>query len=286
MRRIIGKLTMSMPDLGESWLILLLLVAGQLAVSFSAVLIAPEVSGMPAAMPVMYVLAYIFPFSYIYWKGAGRLRGKASVPEAPSVFGKPSGRTLAVYAVSAVIMEAALVFLLSIVPPVMDIPDWYVDTLSGLHGSNLVFTLITVAVAAPLLEEFLFRKVILDGLSSRMRPWPAVIWSSVLFAVAHLNPWQALPALILGCFFGWVRLVTGSWWTTAGLHALNNAVTVAVAAVYGPDAALGGSPQIQAQDPVSMILCVLSVLVLAAGSVLFVKYGKSLNNHEKSDISH
>ena len=142
------------------------------------------------------------------------------------------------------------------------------------------------AGTAPLLEEFLFRKVILDGLSSRMRPWPAVIWSSVLFAVAHLNPWQALPALILGCFFGWVRLVTGSWWTTVGLHALNNAVTVAVAAVYGPDAALGGSPQTPAQDPVSMILCVLSVMVLAAGSVLFVKYGKSLNNHEKSDISH
>ena len=34
------------------------------------------------------------------------------------------------------------------------------------------------------------------------------------------------------------------------------------------------------------LIVVLSVLVLAAGTVLFVKYGKSLNNHEKSDISH
>ena len=50
--------------------------------------------------------------------------------------------------------------------------------------------------------------------------------SSIFFAVLHLNPWQAVPAFLLGCLFGYVYYKTGSLKLTMLMHCVNNSAAV------------------------------------------------------------
>lgn len=235
------------PSLWESCLILLLLVIGQLAVSFLGML----------PMPLIYSLAYVFPLIYIFRLGAVRDGG------APSVVMEASGRAgVWLMLPVAVLVELSLVVLLGVATSWMETPQWYDDMFRNMYGTELIGSAVTVCVAAPLLEELLFRRVILSGLLRRMRVWKAVAWSSLLFAVAHLNPWQAVPAFAMGCLFGWIYARTECYWTTVVLHFVNNALTIAVVAFMGPDAAMGSLEQLvgaRAYWPVVTLSAVVTV---------------------------
>ena len=84
---------------------------------------------------------------------------------------------------------------------------------------------ILAVVVGPLVEELLFRGVILRGLLGRWKPWTAITVSAVLFAVMHLNPSQVPIALMLGIVLGWVYTRTRSLGLCVLGHALNNAST-------------------------------------------------------------
>lgn len=83
--------------------------------------------------------------------------------------------------------------------------------------------LILAVVVAPVTEEVLFRGVILRGLLSRWKPWPAIAISAALFTAMHFNPAQAPIAFALGLVLGWVYVRTRSLGLCILGHALNNA---------------------------------------------------------------
>ncbi|MDE0021312.1 MAG: type II CAAX endopeptidase family protein [Candidatus Poribacteria bacterium] len=72
----------------------------------------------------------------------------------------------------------------------------------------------TLAVAAlliaPLLEESLFRGLLLRGFLTHRSRWKAIWISALLFAVMHMNLLQFLPTAAIGAAFGWWRAETGS----------------------------------------------------------------------------
>lgn len=85
---------------------------------------------------------------------------------------------------------------------------------------------ITVCILAPILEEILFRGIILRGLFQQgVSPIIAIALSSLLFGLAHMNPWQFLGAGLLGAVFGFVYYRTKALWICIFLHALNNTVS-------------------------------------------------------------
>ncbi|MGB3453750.1 MAG: type II CAAX endopeptidase family protein [Moheibacter sp.] len=85
---------------------------------------------------------------------------------------------------------------------------------------------ITVCILAPILEEILFRGVLLRGLlQNGTSPIIAIFVSSLLFGAAHLNPWQFIAAGFLGAIFGFVYYRTRSLWLCMFLHALNNTIS-------------------------------------------------------------
>lgn len=93
-------------------------------------------------------------------------------------------------------------------------------------GFRIALTL-AVASIGPLVEELLFRGVLLSALLRRMRPARAVPISAVLFALVHLPDlrwlWYALPNLaLLGVVLAWLRLRSGSLWPAVIAHACNN----------------------------------------------------------------
>lgn len=86
-----------------------------------------------------------------------------------------------------------------------------------------------LVIVAPLSEELLFRGIILRGLLSRYRPMSAILLSSMLFALMHLNPWQTISAFTLGLIYGWFYLRTGSVWPGVVGHAINNGIALIMA---------------------------------------------------------
>lgn len=93
---------------------------------------------------------------------------------------------------------------------------------------------ITVCILAPIIEEILFRGILLRGLlQNGTSPIIAILLSSVLFGLAHMNPWQFLGAGLLGAIFGFVYFRTKSLWLCMFLHALNNSISFIMMIQYG-----------------------------------------------------
>ena len=98
-----------------------------------------------------------------------------------------------------------------------------------------------VCILAPMLEETLFRGMILP----RLRPWGdrfAVVVSALLFAIFHMNLVQGIPAFFMGLALGLVAVRSGSVLPGILIHALNNSLSTAfIAAGAGTTSLLGGA---------------------------------------------
>ncbi len=73
--------------------------------------------------------------------------------------------------------------------------------------SPSVFSFLALVIAAPILEELIFRGVILEGLLKKYSPLQAIVISSLLFGLIHLNPSQFVSAFLGGLFIGWVYAI-------------------------------------------------------------------------------
>jgi hypothetical protein len=85
----------------------------------------------------------------------------------------------------------------------------------------------------PLVEELLFRGVLLSALLRRWHVGWAVSISSLAFVTMHLPglqmQWYALPGLLLlAVVLAWLRLQSRSIWPSVLTHAINNALAVMV----------------------------------------------------------
>ena len=83
-------------------------------------------------------------------------------------------------------------------------------------------TMLYGIVIAPLLEELLFRGILLNGLLRAYAPWVAIAQSALLFGLIHFNPPQCLSAGLLGLLLGWLYYRTRSLGLCIALHVLNN----------------------------------------------------------------
>lgn len=95
-----------------------------------------------------------------------------------------------------------------------------------LQESPMWVTIVSTVIFAPIFEEWLCRGMVLRGLLQKIHPAWAMIVSSVFFAFIHLNPWQAIPAFVLGMLFAYVYYRTGSLKLTMLMHAVNNLTAV------------------------------------------------------------
>jgi membrane protease YdiL (CAAX protease family) len=69
---------------------------------------------------------------------------------------------------------------------------------------------LVVAGLGAVCEEVAFRGFILSGLRRRFRPWTAILLSSFLFALSHLNVFMFVPMFLLGVILGLLATRSGS----------------------------------------------------------------------------
>jgi membrane protease YdiL (CAAX protease family) len=103
-----------------------------------------------------------------------------------------------------------------------------VEELSRHASGNLRLPLAMVAISVgPLIEELMFRGVLLSALMRRLSTGLSVAICAVLFGVVHLGgldfEWYALPNLILlAAALCWLRLKSASLWPAILAHSVYN----------------------------------------------------------------
>ena len=90
-----------------------------------------------------------------------------------------------------------------------------------------------MGVVGPVAEEIFFRGFVLTGLLKRFGVRRALLLSSLLFGLFHIDPGAIVPTFALGLVLGWVYLKTGSIWPSIFAHALHNTLAVLIARYSG-----------------------------------------------------
>lgn len=104
-------------------------------------------------------------------------------------------------------------------------PPWFWELFSKVFDSDYGWTgaFLKVAVIAPIVEELIFRGMILNGFRRNYNGFVAVTMSALLFSLFHLNPWQMPATFVLGLLVGWMILRTNNIFVAIIGHAMNNA---------------------------------------------------------------
>lgn len=102
--------------------------------------------------------------------------------------------------------------------------------LSDTSVSALIVNILIVGILAALSEELLFRGCFQRLLTTAgVNPHVAVWTVAFCFSALHMQLFGFVPRLLLGAFFGYLLLWSGSLWLPVIAHALNNTLYVLTA---------------------------------------------------------
>ncbi len=161
------------------------------------------------------------------------------------------------------ILADALGNLLPPMPPALK------AALETLLEGPLWVSVLSACIFAPFFEEWLCRGIVLRSLLRRCPPAVAILLSALFFALLHANPWQALPAFLIGGLMGWVYFRTGSLKLTIAMHALNNGLSLLLSridALQGMDTLREAFP-----NPAVYVTLLTAALLLLAANLGFLK---------------
>jgi hypothetical protein len=97
-----------------------------------------------------------------------------------------------------------------------------------MFDSNMILRVLYASFAAPIVEELIFRKLLLNKLR-RYGDLPAILISSIAFGLFHMNVAQMFYATALGIIFAYVAIRTNSIRYNILLHILINSMGVVIA---------------------------------------------------------
>ena len=205
------------------WLLVGALLGNMVTLLFSS-LLGPELGaeyGTLVSYPLMFIPAMIYSSAVSMRNSMNR----TGVMLDSSHFGEHKWYVPALVVTAGTIATSFVAeWAGSFLPPM---PDVLKELLGSLTSGKLWLNLLMVSIFAPFFEEWLCRGMVLRGLlHNKVKPVWAIVISAVFFAVIHANPWQAVPAFLLGCLFGYVYYKTGSLKLTMLMHCVNNTISV------------------------------------------------------------
>ncbi len=167
---------------------------------------------------VAFFFEYLITMISIFWIGINRFRSRNLIDY------KLKFNTISITNVVIVFITAlAAIFLLHNISVLIPMPEIIKKMFEKIMKPN-IFSFLAAVIAAPILEEIFFRGIILEGLLKNYSPQKSIIWSSVIFGISHLNPWQALPTMFAGVFIGWIYWKSNSLIPGILIHLLNNLI--------------------------------------------------------------
>ena len=163
-----------------------------------------------------YNILYIILFIILTKSGLDQIK-KTGRPNYQLKFNKIKIKTIII----SILVLISGIFIIEPVENLIPMPDAFRDYMQRFIQPNF-FSFLEIVVTAPILEELFFRGIILEGFLKNYSPKKAIIWSAVIFGLAHLNPWQAIGATLIGILIGWIYWRTKSLLPGIFIHFTNN----------------------------------------------------------------
>ncbi|MDP1808207.1 MAG: CPBP family intramembrane metalloprotease [Actinomycetota bacterium] len=108
------------------------------------------------------------------------------------------------------------------------VPEQPVIELFGRTKSGFALAVIFVAVLAPIGEEVFFRGFVYSAFKRQWGAGTAIIASSLVFALFHIEPLLYVPMFLIGAILATLFEYRGSLAPNIALHALNNLLALLV----------------------------------------------------------
>ncbi len=267
------------PTLGESWIMFVCVVLFGSILAIPTTLV-PEINFISTFMA--YILTLTPAFVYAYLKGK---RGNYT-PErrinAPHWGKLPP----LLFALMLPLIYAAYTVVTEPLGSLVTTPEWFDSLMKQTAlGGNIYWSILTTCICAPILEETLCRGIMLRGMvENGTSPAKAIIWSALIFGIMHMNPWQAIPAFLLGLLFGWLYYTTGSIWAPTVLHIINNATSTILFHFFPHISSSTTLRELIGDTQIYFAIFAISIAVLALSYFIITKFvGK--RNEQKTVIS-
>lgn len=146
--------------------------------------------------------------------------------------------------------------------------------LQGESWSDLLWQLLVVAVMAGFGEELLFRGTLQSIISSKGRIQLAIWITAFVFSLIHMQFYGFIPRLLLGAWFGYLLLWSGSIWVPVAAHFANNAISI-VFHYAEKNNYLASDPELLGVGENAWQLIPSILLLTACGVFFYLRYRKS-----------
>ncbi len=171
------------------------------------------------------VMALILSVLYAAW--LYRLRKKDPDDRAEKL--PINGRTLLSLSVITLGLKGiAWVWLVAVelglkaIPILEESAQSHAETWSALATQPYIWTLLSVAVVGPIVEELLFRGLVFRYMEKIRTGWFPIIVSGILFGLWHKEPVQCVYAALIGIALGIVYARVRDLRAVMGIHMLHN----------------------------------------------------------------
>lgn len=155
----------------------------------------------------------------------------------------------------------------------------YEEASAGIDSGTAV-GMIAVALMAPVVEEIVFRGLIMTRLARGLPGWLAVALSAAIFGACHGHPVWFAYAFVLGVFFGYMDLRANSIWPSILGHMTFNAIGQILTFVPETDE---GTELVVAMGVLLLAAIVLPILNRKAVGALFRRTPKAPPAQEPAD---
>ena len=274
------KVAFYLPTTGNSWLLAMIFIAGSLAAAALIGALGMLIPGLNLPTAALYAVSMVIPFLVIFlisnqkWRQAQYLASQG-LPYRKVALNNPDfGRMGApLYLLCAALLTIAASIVIEPLGELIPMPEIVRQMFErAFVNSSLRDMIISTCILAPLCEEFLCRGVMMRGMAANTAPWKAILWAATIFAFIHLNPWQAIPAFLLGLLLGWVYHQSGCIWAAILMHAANNSFsTVMMRFVPGTEVDGGTLDLLPAEMRIPAYIGCL--VLLAAIILLMLRFG-------------
>lgn len=114
-----------------------------------------------------------------------------------------------------------------LIDPIRQMMDEMMKSLLQTHSIHeFLFVVFVVAFVPAIVEEFLFRGLVQKSFDKAVPPVASALLTGTIFGIFHLNPFEVVPLIGIGCFLGFLRYRSASMLLPMLMHFLNNLLAV------------------------------------------------------------
>ncbi|WP_458329782.1 CPBP family intramembrane glutamic endopeptidase [Peijinzhouia sedimentorum] len=248
------------PNLNQSFGIVGIIIL--LMVGLSPIAFMENIIGKDAANFLYYVAIMGLSFWIIHKKRFNK------IGVSKFQFAKFSPKVLILLIVAVIALQVGVSSpIINLIP----MPDFAKEMFRELSGQKGIFPFLMIVIAAPVLEELIFRGIILDGLLKRYSLFISILASSLLFGIVHLNPWQFVSAMVIGFLAGWVYYKTKNLALPMLIHFANNGFAFGSMFFLDTDKMMDQSLAEQYGGMTNFYLITGGAILLSVGAILLLK---------------